>query len=113
MCCTRLLGAYASQVLSTFDITRKKFTYIPITDNTHLKESTLISQNLYHLPKNVSQVSNMPLQKLLYIQKYNKFARNGMEKYSSLFHYTVHILTSKHKGLQLMRECTITFWVEI
>jgi hypothetical protein len=58
----------------------KKFTYIPITDNTHLKESTLISQNLYHLTINVSKVSNMLLQKLLYINTYNKFARNGMEK---------------------------------
>lgn len=113
MCCTRLLGAYASQVLSTYDITRKKFTYIPVTDNTHLKESKLISQNLHHLTKIVSHVSNMPLQKLLYINKNNKFARNGMEKYSSLFHNTVHIMTSKHKGLQLMREYTIIFWVEI
>ena len=49
MCCIRLLGAYASQVLSTFDITGKKFTYIPITVNTHLKESRLFSQNLYDL----------------------------------------------------------------
>jgi len=113
MCCTRLLGAYASQVLSTFDITRKKFTYIPITDNTHLKESTLIFQNLYHLTKNVSKVSNMLLQKLLFKNTYNKFARNGMEKDSSLFHYTVHILNPKHKGLQLMREYTIIFRVEI
>lgn len=113
MCCTRLLGAYASQVLSTFDITRKKFTYIPITDNTHLKESTLISQNLHHLPKNVSHVSNMLLQKLLYINTYNKFNGNGTEKYSSFFHYTVHKLTSKHKGLPLMREYRITFWVEV
>jgi len=52
----------------------------------------------------------MLLQKLLYI---NTFARNGMEKYSSLFHYTVHILNSKHKELQLMREYTITFCLEI
>jgi len=72
MCCTRLLGAYASQVLSTSDITRKKFTYIPITDNTHLKESTLISQNLHHLTKNVSQVTKYAFTEIIihkYIQK--------------------------------------------
>jgi hypothetical protein len=98
MCCTRLLSAYASQVFSTFDITGKNFTYIPITDTTHLKESISYSQNLYDLIKNVTQEPSKFLQKLIHINTYNTVTRNGMEKYSSLFNYTLHILASKHGG---------------